>query len=217
MKITGSTPPQLIRSVASATIDHCLRVNSFVRGSSLLVLATLGLATAGFAVTIDVSYLLGTVSPVPNSSPATELAAFQTLIGNYNAGILSPVFSGGSTYDVNAGSNIPLAPLPTLFSVSGSQIDLNAISGSIDVGVGNSYLLTKVGNNFGVYYIGGLTGTQTLTNDVFFLGNTPSDISHYVLSNTQAGAVVPEGGSTVLLLGGALCLLRLFRRRLSRI
>ena len=91
----------------------------------------------------------------------------------------------------------------------------NGTGTSVDVGTGGfEYLFAKYdGPNYGseVWYIGGLTGVITI----------PALGGQYGLSGwtlfTPGGAQVPEGGSTVVLLGLALTGVMVVRTRLLRI
>jgi hypothetical protein len=90
----------------------------------------------------------------------------------------------------------------------------NGTGTSVDVGTGGfQYLFAKYdGPNYGseVWYIGGLTGIITI----------PAFGGQYGLSGwtlfTPNGAQVPDGGSTVALLGLALAGLTVVRARLQR-
>jgi len=72
-----------------------------------------------------------------------------------------------------------------------------------------NYVMVKWGQDDEFYYIGGLTGTITLNNDVNGNGE-----SHYDLFGGTPRQV-PDGGTTILLFGAALSGLGLLRRKLS--
>jgi len=90
----------------------------------------------------------------------------------------------------------------------------NGTGTNVNVGTGGfEYLFAKYdGPNYGseVWYIGGLTGTITI----------PAAAGGYGLSGwtlfTPGGAQVPDGGSTVILLGLALTGVMVVRTRLQR-
>ncbi len=187
--------------------------------------ATMAVGSALNAIVIDSTELIGTVTPNPTTSPANELVELSfinQLLSQYNADPkLMNVSSGGLLYHLQPGSNVPAAPLPAATGNLIPNTDLNFVSGNVNIGTGGSYLVAKVANNFGVYYIGGLTGTHTLTNNIFLnTNNQAQDFSHFAVfgpivpdSNTP-GPRVPDGGSTVALLGAGLLGLAALRRRL---
>jgi VPDSG-CTERM motif len=106
-------------------------------------------------------------------------------------------------------SNNDFGPLPT------AVFALNGTGTSIDLGAGGlyTYLFAKYdGPNFGaeVWYVGDLSGIITI----------PATAGGYGLSGwtlfTGGGNGVPDGGTTVMLLGAALGSLGMARRFLKR-
>ncbi len=188
--------------------------------------ATIAIGSSLYGIVIDSTELLGTVTPNPTNSPANEaaeLSFINQLLSQYNA---SPkvvtVSSGGLLYRLQPGADVPAAPLPAPTSNLIPNTNLNFVSGNVNLGTGGSYLVAKVAENFGVYYIGGLTGSHTLTNNIFLNSNSQAqDFSHFAVfgpvvpgSNTP-GIGVPDGGPTIALLGVGLLGLAALRRRLG--
>ena len=90
----------------------------------------------------------------------------------------------------------------------GAQFD------DINLGTGFLYLLAKYdGPNFGsvVWYVGGLTGLI----DIPAAAGEVRALAHLSLQSQGTGTSVPDGGSTVMLLGSALACLGALRRRFA--
>jgi hypothetical protein len=161
-------------------------------------------------------YELGTVDPGVPSSTDAETTMLLGLIQSYNTGSPASPFiitigphNNVATLDV--GSAVPAAPLPAPgiasgnLGVGGGQQD-NYV---IDLGAGGfNYAMVKWGQISEFYYIGGLSGLVSLSNDVNENGE-----SHFTLWGP--GTTVPDAGATVVLLGGAMSFLGLMRRKLS--
>jgi hypothetical protein len=164
------------------------------------------------ALTIGDNQTLGYVFFGIPSGESDRLTYVNDLVGAYNAGNPSGfTFSAhGQNYTlVNGqpafGASLPNAVLP---GVSGTSTSINLGSGLY------SYLFAKYdGPNQGsvVWYVGNLSGTITI----------PADWNGYGLSGwtlfgpggTPGG--VPDGGTTVMLLGAALGALGMARRFLK--
>lgn len=185
-------------------------------------LAAVTLAAAAHGITINSAYLLGTVLSPVNANPDTELAAINLLVQRYNSGLLDAVTIGSTTYDVQAGANIPAPLLPMAAGISGSQVDLNFVTGTVNLGTDNAFLVMKASSKLGVYYISGLNGSHTLTNDVFYGRRNPKDISHFAMFAAvpppppPPPVRVPDQGATLALFGLASAMLIAFRRRFVR-
>jgi len=85
---------------------------------------------------------------------------------------------------------------------------------NIDLGTGYTYLLAKYdGPNYGsvLWYVEGLVGAITIPLNG---SDNQYAVSHTYLYNPTTSSV-PDSGSTVMLLGGALSALGLVRRRLA--
>ena len=106
-------------------------------------------------------------------------------------------------------------PIPTSLN---PEVVQGGVSFNINLGAGGfDYLIVQWDGPEGgnaIYYLGGLSGTITVTNDIFFNQNhQPFAASGYWLSG---GGGVPDGGTTVMLLGAALGALGMARRFLKR-
>lgn len=179
-----------------------------------MVGALFALLGSANAVVIDSTYLFGTVIPGSPSDEPSESFRLQSLVTAYNggqsSGVITPTPEAGHVYTVSPGTNVPAAPLfsPVVDETGNAGSNLGSLF-SVDLGTGYTYLLVKWGNNDAFYYVGGLTGPVSVTNDVFFnTNNKPLGGSHYVLYNKASG--VPDNGMTLGLMGiallGAFCL-----------
>jgi hypothetical protein len=91
-------------------------------------------------------------------------------------------------------------------------VDLGA-STTINLGSGYLYLLGKYdGPNFGseVWYVGGLTGVITIPAT----GAGQYGLSHVYLFNGSGGTSLPDGGTTLTMLGIAMSGLGFLKRKL---
>jgi hypothetical protein len=174
------------------------------------------------AVTISAStgYLLGEITNVTPSAPSDQFGYVNTLIGRYNGGLGDGTVAGRA-YDVNAGANVPAAPGAPLALLAGNSGNFGGgafTSTTVDV-TGFTWLYLKASDDAAVYYVGGLTGVHTFTNDAITNQNgNAREISHLFLLTAPGGGNtpgVPDGGSTVLLLGAGLALLAVARRKLA--
>lgn len=167
------------------------------------------------ALTIDQTYLIGHVEPGSPSGVAIEEARLEYFIDRHNG--LTPAAPDGNTYTLDFGSSVfpPLPPLPAHDGSSTGQIGAAATSLSIDV-TGWEYLMVKWANDSYYYYVGGLTGTHTVVNDVVFNSRgRAQNASHYRFFTKTQTHGVPDGGSTLLLLGSVLTGIAFLRRMVA--
>jgi hypothetical protein len=167
-------------------------------------------------------YLLGTTTGEP-ADPTTELDRLQDLINNYNPPhtALPPSIDGV----LDAGSKVPSPNLP-FPTVVPTQVMTSSMPTSFDINLGTSeyyYLEVKWGGGTGggdaFYYIGGLTGTLDIVNDIFFnsgKGAKPLGASHYELIGPENSKEVPDGISTALLLGSVLSICAVIKSKLLK-
>lgn len=164
---------------------------------------------------------LGTVVPGTPASANSDQTFLSGLISTYNsngghsASWLVPGAPGGGswTYTLNPGSSLPGPLLPTL-NGSFQLGNMSGISGSTSVtlslaGITSDFITIKWGQDFEAYYVHGLTGSVTLNNDI-----NANGISGFTYWNEGPGQV-PDGGSTVALLGLGLGSLGLLARRFN--
>ena len=179
--------------------------------------------TTHAATIVELSnYGVGTFNPWLNPS-TVDNSYLANMITKYNGGIPT---ADGETYVVHQGSLTPNAPLPTSPGLSANQsVGGGPLSFNIDLGPTGKgdYLMAGWDGPEGihaVYYIHGLTGIIDLVNDV--PGNNDKGqpfnqkgLSNYWLSDSGRPPTVPDGGTTVVLLGAAISTLGLIRRKLS--
>jgi hypothetical protein len=163
-------------------------------------------ATLGF---FPDTHVVGTISPGAPADPADVATYINFMIGLAPGG--SGTFSGQNiTRTTNLFGSLPTATAVGSVSGSGTTIDLNAIGGTF------TYLFAKYdGQNdlSQVWNISGLTGVITIPAD----GPLGYGLSGWILFNPGGGPPgVPDGGTTVMLLGAALGSLGMARRFLKR-
>jgi hypothetical protein len=157
------------------------------------------------AITLDTSssnYIGLIVDGIP-SNPVDEVGYINTLIAQTAPS--GPTAIGTETYTRSGFT--PVSPLPTAL-VAGAVKDDNPAGNTINLS-GFSYLLGKYDAAQAgslVWYIGGLSGDFTVQD--LLNGHELSHLSAY-----NGSTLVPDGGSTVALLGGALMLLAVAARR----
>ena len=184
-------------------------MKSFLKKSALLVtVASMALATQLNALTIAQSF--GAIADAQPSSPAAETAFINALLGISPVGENAPSFpalfdDGGGNLD-RFSTVVPGNPAATATGAFSSA----SPSASINV-TGWTYLYAKFGNGAYVWYVGNLSGLQSLPLEIS--PGTGSGQSHYALFNP--GTSVPDGGATVALLGLGLAALALIRRKIS--
>ena len=180
------------------------------------------LVTSARAITIvDLShYGVATFNPFIIPSVVNN-SYVQNAITTFNGG--TPT-ADGETYTKTQGSLTPNAPLPDSLSLGGNvTVDNGPLSFNIDLGAtgAGNYLLAGWDGPQGihaVYYIGGLTGIISLNNDIPGNNSDGQPFSRKGLSNywLSGGSNVPDGGSTLALLGFALTGVGLLRRKIAK-
>lgn len=193
------------------------------------IVAGVGLARLS-AVTLGVNDLLGTVVPGTPADGPNALEQVKFLVNAYNS--TTPVYPSG----YNLGDNpldAPLNPNPNQLEVytlyrplgapavlptpttTGSLNSDNGKSPVVDLnGQAFTYILFFQANSAWIYYIGNIAGTEDINwgGDPIAPQNNTSgkEISHYYLFNPVPGVPthhnVPDGGTTVLLVGAGILL-----------
>jgi len=160
------------------------------------------------AVSINSDYLFGKADKGSPSSIAREEERLEYFIGTYNGDVPAPTPPDSETYTTYlTPPSVPAPDLPLWDSTSTAQIGGGWTSQNIDV-TGWTYLMVKWSDNAYYYYVGGLTGTHTIVNDVEFNKNgVAQNASHYRFFGPEPTTDVPDAGSSVILLGGALAAL----------
>jgi VPDSG-CTERM motif len=170
-----------------------------------LLAAWLGFALQASGLTIGDIHDLGLISPNHPADPYSSAGYTDTLLGQ-------PLGSGPTTIGPNQYTRTTNDPLGGVYPTAVFSVDLG-VSTSIDLGTGYQYLLAKYdGPNFGseVWYVGNLSGTISIPA---FGSDEQYGLSHVYLYNPNGA--VPDGGTTLLLLGTALSGLGLLRRFVS--
>jgi hypothetical protein len=181
-------------------------------------LTTLALALCVFASNASAATILVGTWDSPNSGEATENASARTAIANYNSANdpdLSLLYGAGSPPPLLAGwvefDKIELNNGPHTFTFSPT---------GIYAGYTEYYVVSKYGNpnnsrgaNFDTALHHLLNGDSISYNPGG--SSAPNGLSHYRIWARGGSTQVPDGGSTVLLLGLGLSGLALLRRRKS--
>jgi hypothetical protein len=167
------------------------------------------------AVTVNAAdYGIATIQPTVIPPSGMNINNLIFAVNAYNT--QTPQNDGTYTYDPLQGTQVPVSvPIPTSLN---DEVVQGGVSFDINLGAGGfDYLIVQWDGPQGgnaVYYLGGLSGIITVTNDIFFNQNgQPFGASGYWLSGGGAG--VPDGGTTVMLLGAALGALGMARRYLK--
>jgi hypothetical protein len=165
------------------------------------------------AKALEFDEAVGTVTPGAPASEAQEASYINFMIG-LGLGVTDTFDGQTITRSNNVFANLPTADATGAVR-NDSPVDDNGLV-SIDLGaVGTySYLYAKYdGQNdlTQVWYVGDLGGVITIPFD----GPNGHAISHYTLFPGPGGQV-PDGGTTVMLLGTALGALGMARRFLKR-
>lgn len=197
------------------------------------VLAICSLRAGGTVIGAD--RLLGTVMPGTPSSIENELAMVNGLlegwggVAGYNDGAASGTVMGDNPYDMSveqytlkysSGTLIP-KPVP-LATLPGYRKDTD--NATVDLGAFiYDWVLAKWGEDAAVYYIGDLKGSITLSLDGTGWASTGHGLSHYTLFNAVrippdgggGETPVPDGGTTVVLMGIGVLGIGFLRRYVS--
>ena len=159
------------------------------------------------ALTFTDTHLVGTVTPGDPANPANVAPYINFMIGlvpGHSGTFHNPPHTQTVTRSSNLFPSLPNALVPGAVSGTGTTINLGA-------GGVFSYLFAKYdGRNdiSQVWYVGNLSGILTIPAD----GPLGHALSGWILF--PPGGQVPDGGTTVMLLGAALGALGVARRYL---
>lgn len=160
-----------------------------------------GINTPSLNLAFDDTHVVGTISPAAPADPADVASYINFMIALAPGG--SGTFSGQDiTRSTNLFGSLPTASATGAVSGTGTTIDLNAL-GTF------TYLFAKYdgqNDNSVVWNISGLTGILTIPAD----GPLGYGLSGWILFGPTGQ--VPDGGTTVMLLGAALGALGMARR-----
>ncbi|MES2475125.1 MAG: VPDSG-CTERM sorting domain-containing protein [Verrucomicrobiota bacterium] len=173
------------------------------------------------ALAFNDSYYIGSVVDATPSGAQEELNYMEFLVsmtvGTTDTATNGALGNGGNQNEVHTftrSTNV-FTPLPTPSGAFTPALTAATNSWSFDI-TGYTYLYGKFGQNGYAWYVGDLTGTQTLPNQ---LSGPSTGLSHIALFNwtpPDDTPGVPDGGTTLVLLGGSLLGLGSFRRLMSK-
>jgi hypothetical protein len=171
------------------------------------VMGTLSQSSAvNTVLTIGDAHDLGLIDPNHPADPVSSAGFIDTLLAQ-------PLNSGPTIIGANAFTRTGNDPLGGVYPAAEFAVDLGAQNLNIDLGTGFQYLLGKYdGPNFGsvVWFVGDLTGLIDIPATGGGFG-----LSHTFLFNGVPPPGVPDGGTTLMLLGSALACLGVLRRRFA--
>jgi VPDSG-CTERM motif len=159
------------------------------------------------ALTFNDTHVVGTISPAAPASPADVAPYINFMIGlvpGHSGTFHNPPHTQTVTRSSNLFPSLPNALVPGAVSGTGTTINLGA-------GGVFSYLFAKYdGQNdiSQVWYVGNLSGILTIPLD----GPLGHGLSGWILFGPGGTPSVPDGGTTVMLLGAALGALGVARR-----
>jgi VPDSG-CTERM motif len=193
-----------------------MRKLAFMAAIALAFGVLAGLPSAAQALTIGDGNYLGSVTPPEPSSPTDEEGYINRLLP-LSPGVHVMVDPDGitRTYDRSSVScgTCPAAVFSGI-KQDGGFVDNGDGTTNVDLGAGGfTYLLAKYDGPNGadaVWNVQGLTGIVTIPLNAFGYG-----LSHWSLFGPGSTGV-PDGGTTVMLLGAALGALGMARRFLKR-
>lgn len=159
------------------------------------------------ALTFSDTHVVGTISPAAPADPADVAPYINFMIGlvpGHSGTFHNPPHTQTVTRSSNLFASLPNALVPGAVSGTGTTINLGA-------GGVFSYLFAKYdGQNdiSQVWYVGNLSGILTIPLD----GPLGHGLSGWILFGPGGTPSVPDGGTTVMLLGAALGALGVARR-----
>ena len=185
-----------------------MRKVAFMAAIALAFGVLAGLPSAAQALTFDDAYDLGWVNPGEPANIPAERGYVNNLI-SLAAGSGAATIDGHDYFRKDASCG-------TCPAATGGIKD-NSGGNTVDLGTGGfTYLIAKYdGPNGGseIWNVQGLTGEITIP--LFGLAGQNYGLSHWTLFGNGGGGV-PDGGTTVMLLGAALGALGTARRFLKR-
>lgn len=191
----------------------------------IVAMIMLALSSVAHAINVGADQLLGTIVPGVPGNPDNEqimvnglLEGWGSVLG-YNDGALSGTVMGDNPNDPNdATYTLRYSTFTAVPSAGSAPLAMSPdqvfVTGDTAVNLGNNtydWIVAKWGSDTAVYYIGGLPVQFTLTLDGTGWSSEGHGLSGYSLFNRRS---IPDGGTTVLLLGVGLLGLAFFLKRL---
>lgn len=193
-----------------------------VAGAGLLAINAWAIPTPTLNLTVDpnlppgsTAHVLGAINPDNPADPSDEVDAINAILGLSLGGTGS--FGGNTIY--RSQNNFGSLPTPTLTGTSGTGTKTSFVDDGYD------YLAVKYDGPNGaseVYYLGDvLPGTMIyIPANAFGVNNTQYGLSGWnffnAITTTNPPPSVPDGGSTVALLGVALAGAEALRRKMRK-
>jgi hypothetical protein len=200
--------------------------NALIAAAALPVLC----GTSAFALTISTpmslsdSYIIGTIDPItPGNSLAQNVSKINTLLGltGPDNTLVTATVSGRDYATMHAGYS------GSVSAANGDQSENHPSDPLASVPAGFDIVEAKYGPGVVVFYLGGSATTLPTSSAsfVFANGGQPSGLSDWRAYNGADGTHIvppegtpnglPDGGATMLLLGGGVSALAMLRRKLS--
>lgn len=148
----------------------------------------------------DLVFYVGSIVPGTPANPTQEVAFINQL---KSMAISTVEVDGGKTYTRSA--NYPFPQLPTATLTGAFKDDAKPAFQGINVS-GFAYILGKYGQDAHVWYV-----AELATVDIPSTLGQGGGLSHFSLYKSTTS--VPDGGVTLMLLGGALVGLETLRRK----
>jgi len=197
--------------LALLSVAFCAAMLAFSHNASANRIAG-GVNIATTALTFNDVHVVGTITPGDPANPANVAPYINFMIGlaTGHSGTFHdpnpPHATQSITRSTNLFASLPNALVPGAVSGTGTSINLGA-------GGVYSYLFAKYDGQRDisqVWYVGNLSGMLTIPLD----GPLGHALSGWILFPPGGGGQVPDGGTTVMLLGAALGALGIARRYL---
>jgi hypothetical protein len=176
---------------------------------SCIIAAAAAVSTGAVTFTLTSPETLGYIAPGTETSTEANAAYINSLIDRNNNNSSSSTFDrAGQIYVLinDTGTTLALAD-------AAGVVDTGAVGGDDEVTVtGYEYLIVKYGGANGsalVFNVTGITGDVILPETDLTGGNA----NKYLLFNSAGATNVPDGGTTVALLGAGLIGLAAARRK----
>lgn len=185
-------------------------------GAAIGVAVALGFATRVHAFTLTAANAIGSVLEVAPANSTSETLRLQFFIDfTYppEGSAIQPPGDFGNFIPEPLGPGLP-SPLPGPASF-GATIT-KPLTQPITVTTSYTYLMANFGDDSVYYYLGGQTGSLDSLSVPSGFGIDPGKFAYVSLFNPITSVPsVPDGGATIILLGGMVLSLAFLRRRFA--